>query len=188
VAISLSVFRRFSFGTRLDALRPRLYRLAFSWTRDAHQADDLVQEAMARALQKHGQLRDEDMLDRWVIRIMANLWMDQLRHSAREEPIDDLQYELRVDEDQSPDCVQRRDEMIERVREAIMRLPEGQRVVVTLVDLEEFSYKDVASALDLPIGTIMSRLSRGRQALKSMLLDSAPEASAKQQRRLRRVI
>lgn len=188
MAISLSVFRRFSFGARLDALRPRLYRLAFSWTREAHQADDLVQEAMARALQKHGQLRDEEMLDRWVIRIMANLWMDQLRLSAREEHIDDLQYELRVDEEQSPDCVHCRDEMIERVREAIMRLPEGQRIVVTLVDLEEFSYKDVASALDLPIGTVMSRLSRGRQALKTMLLDSVSETAAKSERRLRRVI
>jgi len=146
---------------------------------------------MARALQKQSQLRDEDMLDRWVIRILANLWMDHVRRGAREENLDDLGTELRDDEEQSPDCLHCRDEMIERVRSAIMRLPDAQRMVVTLVDLEEFSYKEVSSTLDLPIGTVMSRLSRGRQALKVLLLDGrqpSTESESRPERRLRRVI
>lgn len=189
--IASLVIRRFSFGTRLDALRPRLYRLAFSWCKDAFQADDLVQEAMARALQKRSQLRDEEMLDRWVTRILANLWMDLIRRSGREDSLEIIQEELRVDDDLEPECLHCRDEMIERVRKAVMRLPEGQRMVVTLVDLEEFSYRDVSAILDVPIGTVMSRLSRGRQALKTMLLeerrnliDTQPVAD----RRLRRVV
>lgn len=146
---------------------------------------------MARALQKQSQLREENMLDRWVIRILANLWMDHIRRGAREENIDDLGTELCDDEELAPDCLHCRDEMIEHVRRAIMRLPEAQRIVVTLVDLEEFSYKEVATILDLPIGTVMSRLSRGRQALKALLLDGRKptvDAKPRPERRLRRVV
>ncbi|HQT44096.1 MAG TPA: RNA polymerase sigma factor [Halothiobacillus sp.] len=191
MGISSFLFGRLTFNNRLEQLRPRLYRLAFSWCKESFLAEDLVQEAMIRALQKQTQLREDALLDRWVIRILANLWMDHIRSHVRDENIDDVADALSVDENQSPDSIHGRDEMIERVRHAVMRLPEMQRIIVTLVDLEEFAYKEVATILDLPIGTIMSRLSRGRQALRNLLIDGAKAESQeriKTECRLRRVI
>ncbi|MHB8921261.1 MAG: RNA polymerase sigma factor [Halothiobacillus sp.] len=191
MGISSFLFGRLTFNHRLEQLRPRLYRLAFSWCKESFLAEDLVQEAMIRALQKQTQLREDALLDRWVIRILANLWMDHIRSHVRDENIDDVADALSVDENQSPDNIHGRDEMIERVRNAVMRLPEMQRIIVTLVDLEEFAYKEVATILDLPIGTIMSRLSRGRQALRNLLIDGAkaePQERIKTECRLRRVI
>lgn len=191
MGISSFVFRRLSFATRLEQLRPRIYRLAFSWCKDPFLADDLAQEAVARALQKQSQLRDPEIMDRWVIRILANLWMDHVRRSSREDNLDAVEHELSVDAEESPDCLHCREEMIERVRTAIARLPTAQRMVVTLVDLEEFSYKEVSSILDLPIGTVMSRLSRGRKALKMLLLEprqARSEETGKTKRHLRRVV
>ena len=91
--------------------------------------------------------------------------MDHLRSHVRDENIDDVVDALSTDEQHSPDHIHGRNELIERVRTAVMRLPDMQRIVVTLVDLEEFSYKEVATILELPIGTVMSRLARGRLAL-----------------------
>lgn len=190
MSIPSFLFGRLTFNHRLEQLRPRLYRLAFSWCKDSYLAEDLVQDAMIRALQKQAQLRDEELLDRWVIRILANQWMDHVRHHVRDENIDDIEQVLPIDEYQSPDNVRSRDEMIERVRSAVMCLPQMQRIVVTLVDLEEFSYKEVAATLDLPIGTVMSRLSRGRQALRNLLIDNiaVPQERSKNECRLRRVV
>ena len=191
MSISSFLFGRLTFNHRLEQLRPRLYRLAFSWCKESFLAEDLVQEAMIRALQKQAQHKDEALVDRWVIRILANLWMDHVRSRIRDENIDDMEHLLSIDDQQSPESVHGRDELIERVRNAVMRLPEMQRIVVTLVDLEEFSYKEVATTLDLPIGTIMSRLSRGRQTLRRLLIDSniaAPEQSSRTECRLRRVV
>lgn len=168
-----------------------MYRLAFSWSKDAFLADDLVQEAMIRALQKQAQLRDDELLDRWAIRILANIWLDHVRSRPHEENIDDMLDTLCMDDTQSPDCIHCRDEMIECVRRAIMSLPEMQRIVVTLVDLEEFSYKETATILDLPVGTVMSRLSRGRQALREFLIERPQletQDIASSGRHLRRVI
>jgi len=175
---------------QLEQLRPRLYRLAFSWCKDSFLAEDLVQEALIRALQKHAQLREDELLDRWVIRILANRWMDHLRSRVRDDNIDDVADSLSTDEQHAPDHIHGRNEVIERVRAAVMRLPDMQRIVVTLVDLEEFSYKEVATILDLPIGTVMSRLARGRLALRNLLIDNAVPAKARANTecRLRRVI
>lgn len=191
MSISSFLFGRLTFNHRLEQLRPRLYRLAFSWCKESFLAEDLVQEAMIRALQKQAQLRDEELLDRWVIRILANQWMDHVRSRVYNENIDDVGQTLCVDEQQSPECVHCRDEMIERVRNAVMQLPPMQRIVVTLVDLEEFSYREVATTLDLPIGTVMSRLSRGRLALRDLLIDNnvaVPQERSRNECRLRRVV
>lgn len=146
---------------------------------------------MIRALQKQKQLKDEELLDRWVIRILANQWMDHVRRHTHDENIDDMEHTLCADEQLSPDRMHSRCEMIERVRNAVMRLPEMQRIVVTLVDLEEFTYQEVATTLDLPIGTVMSRLSRGRQALRYLLIEkieNEPQERNHTERHLRRVV
>lgn len=186
LTISALFFGRIGFNQRLQALRPRLYRLAFAWCKDPYLADDLTQEAMIRATHRQAQLRAPELLDRWAIRILANLWFDHLRSAHPSESLDEWADELPTP-CEGPECAHRRQETIERVRAAVARLPPVQRVVITLVDLEELSYKEVAEVLDLPMGTVMSRLSRGRQKLKEWLIDEASEARRAPVCRLRRV-
>lgn len=147
------------------AQHDRLYRLAWSWCRDQHQAEDLVQEAMAKGLSKLDSLREESRLGVWLTRIMANLFRDQFRRQ-REETGNDMEA---VEEENTPERTVDRDQLIERTREAIALLNEDQRQVVTLVDIAGFSYADTAKILDVPVGTVMSRLSRARGKLREIL-------------------
>lgn len=156
------------FEETLAASRCRLWRLAYSWCHNRAVADDLVQDALARALDRHAQLRDTAALQGWLCTILANCWHDLLRRSKEVANIDEL------DESELPECARPDDdyqqsEIVARVRQAVALLPVGQREVVTLVDLEEFSYAEVAAILDIPIGTVMSRLSRARASLRDRL-------------------
>ena len=151
---------------RLGDYRNDLYRVGLSWCGDRMLADDLAQEALARALAKQHQLRDAMKLEHWLFRILNNCWREHLR---RLHPTVALE-ELVLDNDQTPERGLRKQQVIDRVRGAIARLPLGQRQVITLVDLQGFSYGEVAEVLEIPIGTVMSRVSRARQALKEDLL------------------
>ncbi len=152
---------------RLAEQRPRLYRLAYSWCHDAGLSDDLTQEALAKALLKLDQLRDPALLDKWLNGILVNCWRDHFRTRKEHERIDDFQY---LHED-TPDARWERDHQRARVQQAIARLPEAQRMVLTLVDMEGASYADVAEILEIPIGTVMSRLCRARKTLLGWLDD-----------------
>lgn len=149
--------------------RLRLYRLAFAWCHDAGLADDLAQEALTRGLSRLDQLRDSTRLMGWLFAILNRCWIDHLR-GRREDVDDELLAELPSDLP-GPDCHVERQETVSRVRTAIAALPLGQRQVVTLVDLEDFSYAEVAEILAIPIGTVMSRLCRARGSLKELLLE-----------------
>lgn len=165
----------------LEGNRARLYRIAFAWTHNAALADDLVQETLAKAWQKHGQLRDPQAEEAWLFSILTNCFRDHHRRQRETEDIDELDIAC----DHCLETEHIRSELATRVRQAISRLPEGQRQVVTLVDLEGFSYTEVSSILAIPSGTVMSRLCRARAALKIMLL---PELAAPTQgARIRRV-
>jgi RNA polymerase sigma-70 factor, ECF subfamily len=179
----------FPLRHRLEALRPRLYRLAYSWCHDAALADDLAQEALIKALARVDQLRDEQALDSWVFSILNNCWRDHLRGRRDFADIDDLD-EAIVDESPSPEQLYASRQTSQRVRLAIAGLPVGQRQVITLVDIEECSYATVAAILDLPVGTVMSRLARARQALKNhFMAESITETAPLEQPRanIRRV-
>ncbi len=163
----------FSLGRSARALRRRfadyrndLYRVALSWCGDRMLADDLAQEALTRALAKQHQLRDEVKLEHWLFRILNNCWREHLR---RRHPTVDLEG-LVLGSDQTPELGLRKQQVIDRVRSAIARLPLGQRQVITLVDLQGFSYAEVAEVLEIPVGTVMSRVSRARQSLKDDLI------------------
>lgn len=162
------ISRTRQFEERMEESRPRLWRLAHSWCRNRALADDLVQETLVKGLKYHHQLRDENSLHAWLCGILANCWHDHLRSHRDMADVADLD-EDRLVADGTPeaDCLQ--SEVVRRVRQAVAALPVGQREVVTLVDLEEFSYAEVAAILEVPIGTIMSRLSRARSALKERL-------------------
>ena len=173
-----SLLSLLSFTTRrqLEALRPRLYRLAYTWCHDGHLADDLVQDALAKALDRAGQLRDEAALLPWLFSILNNCWRDHLRGRRDLLDVDDID-EAVLAHDASPETLYASRQTTLRVRQALAGLPLGQRQVLTLVDLEECAYAEVARILDIPVGTVMSRLSRARQALKQRLLaDQVGEA------------
>lgn len=156
------------FEQRVGESRPRLWRLAHAWCRNRALADDLVQEALAKGLRNHAQLREADSLHAWLCGILAHCWHDHLRaHRAMEDVADLDDAALVADGSPESECLQ--SEIVRRVRRAVTELPVPQREVVTLVDLEEFSYAEVAAILEIPIGTVMSRLSRARNALKERL-------------------
>ena len=153
---------------RLEVLRPRLHRLAYAWCHDAALADDLVQDTLAKALTRSEQLRDEQALESWLFSILNNCWRDHLR--ARRDFVDVSELDEAIySEEPGPEQHYASRQAVQRVRRAIARLPIGQRQVITLVDIEECGYADVARILEVPVGTIMSRLSRARQALKQHL-------------------
>lgn len=158
---------------RLTGMRPRLYRLAYAWCHDSHLADDLAQDALARAIDRAGQLKDEAAFEFWLFAILNNCWRDHLRRRKDCVDVDDLD-EAVLSHDATPERLYASRQASNRVRAAIARLPVGQRQVLTMVDIEEFSYAEVASVLAIPVGTVMSRLSRARQALKAALMEETP--------------
>lgn len=160
------VCRGREFRARLEANRRRLYRMAYAWCHDAHLADDLVQEAMVNALRNGSQLRSFEALDSWLFTILANCWKSHLRSRKESEEFDEENFQTELDSEQ----ITSRDQTVARVQRAIAQLPLGQRQAITLVDLEGFTYAEVAGILDIPIGTVMSRLCRARQALKELLI------------------
>ena len=156
------------FETQLAALLPRLRRFAHALSRDPDDADDLTQATIERALKSRDQWQPGTRLDSWCYRIMRNLWIDtargRSRKDAREVPEEGG---LGVGEDP-------RDAMdaavdLRRVMAAMTRLPNEQREVVALILVEGFGYREVSEMLGLPIGTVSSRLVRGRTALLAMV-------------------
>ncbi|MEW5786219.1 MAG: RNA polymerase sigma factor [Pseudomonadota bacterium] len=173
---------------RLDALRPRLHRLAYAWCHDAALADDLVQDCLAKALVRREQLRDEQALEAWLFSILNNLWRDHLRSRRDFVDVADLD-EVILSEAPGPEQDYASRQIVRRVRDAIATLPLGQRQVVTLVDLEECAYADVARILAVPVGTVMSRLHRARQALREhfQALQAAEGAARSANSKIRRI-
>ena len=146
--------------------RARLYRVAYSWCRNPALADDLVQETLTKALKKSAQLRDPKARDAWLFTILANCYRDHFRRSREMDDIDDVE----ISHESTPESESSSAQIVGLVRAAVARLSDGQRQVVTLVDLEGFSYGEVAKILDVPIGTVMSRLCRARNTMKALLL------------------
>lgn len=167
---------------RIAASRDRLYKVALAWSGDAMVADDLVQETLETALAKSHQLREAERLYAWMYSIMNNCWRHYLRRQRPDCELDETQHAS----DSDPERLSGEHEVIVHVRAAIARLPIGQREVLTLVDLEGFAYQEVADILEVPIGTVMSRLSRARAFLQTALRNVRPESSTKAAR-LRRV-
>jgi RNA polymerase sigma-70 factor (ECF subfamily) len=168
---------------QLGKLRPQLYRVAYAWTHAEHLADDLVQETCLKALQKCNSLRDEKVFRSWCFTILANCWKDHLRRQRPEDDID----EIVLTNDETLEDYQHRNNVTHLVNKAIESLPMAQREIVTLIDLEGFSYAEVAGILDIPIGTVMSRLCRARKYLTGQLLDLRETVEHAQPTAIRRV-
>jgi RNA polymerase sigma factor (sigma-70 family) len=155
------------------------YNLARWLTRDDHDAQDIVQEAYLRAFRSFGGFRGDNARP-WLLAIVRNAcysWMKQHRRAELDVPYDDDIHggDDRVDvdgvgaPDTNPEAILARLDDVRLVDEALQRLPVGYREVVVLRDIEELSYKEIAAVAELPIGTVMSRLARGRKLLASHL-------------------
>ncbi len=162
---------------RVAALRERLFRTAYAWCHNREIAQDLTQEAMLKAIEKAAQLKDPGAIDAWIFSILVNCHRSHLRRKlAVEEYADDS--EFAIDDGLSPEQASEIEGLVAQVQRAISSLGMKQRQVLILVDIEEFSYTEVASILDVPIGTVMSRLNRARRQLKQRLLGPPERAPA----------
>lgn len=152
----------------LIALIPRLRRFARVLTGNLADADDVVQACLEKAMLNLDQWQPGTRLDSWVFRIARNTWVDDRRRAHNRKGHDDIDDMLDLTGDDGVAVAEQSDEA-RMVRAAVDRLPPEQRDVVALVVLEEFSYREAADALGLPIGTVMSRLSRAKAALAKLL-------------------
>jgi RNA polymerase sigma-70 factor (ECF subfamily) len=150
---------------QLAALLPRLRRFGRALTRHREDADDLVQLALERALRHGEQWTPGTRLDSWMFRIMKNAWIDETRARHRRDAV--LQPE-EAGEHVGVATVDRHSELM-AVQQALAHLNEDQRLVVALVLVEGLPYKEAAQVLDVPVGTVTSRLARAREALQTLL-------------------
>ena len=165
-----SAITRYCLRSKIAKSRDRLYRTALAWCGDASIADDLVQETLMMALQRYNQLRDPDRLNAWLYTILSNCWKQYLGRLRPTVDIDDVEICSEKDAETGSSQLEEAD----HIRRAILKLPLGQRQTITLVDLAGFSYAEVAEILDIPIGTVMSRLYTSRHSLQKVLMNFQP--------------
>ena len=159
------------FGRLVEAEIPRLRRYARALTRDATRADDLVQSCLTRAVAKQHLWQAGTDLRAWLFTILHNQHVNDIRRAAREEnnvPIEEIAPVASV-QAKAIDVLELRD-----LEVALGKLPAEQRQVILLVGLEGMAYEEVAAVLGVPVGTVRSRLSRGRDQLRK-LMDMEPK-------------
>lgn len=161
--------------TEMIALLPRLRAFARSLTGKADQADDLVQMTVEKALRNLDGYMPGTRLDSWLFRIMRNAWIDTIRARKETQALDDDTAETLMGEDGRTTTEARLH--LADVQRAMAALPEEQRAVLMLVCVEGMRYREVAEALEIPEGTVMSRLSRARLGL-SQLLSRTPDVAS----------
>jgi len=175
------------FADQAMEYMPSLYSAALRMTRNPSDAEDLVQETYLRAYRGFGGFEEGTNLKAWLYRILTNTFINRYRAKKRrpeETDFDDVEdfylYKRMGGLEEARASRSAEDELMDlfpeaEVKEAVESLPENFRLPVLLADVEGFSYKEIAEILDIPIGTVMSRLHRGRKALQRALYDFATE-------------
>jgi RNA polymerase sigma-70 factor (ECF subfamily) len=146
-------------------LLPRLRRFARNLVRNPHDADDVVQVAVERALLRSDQWRRDARLDSWMFKIVRNAWIDEVRSRGRRDKVFLAE---EAGEDVGTEPIENEITSMS-IQAAMAQLPEEQRTAVSLVLIEGLPYKEAAEVLEVPIGTLTSRLARGREALQKLL-------------------
>jgi RNA polymerase sigma-70 factor, ECF subfamily len=177
---------RVRFEEEALALADQVYRVARHLANSREEAEDLVQETYARAFRSWRSFQPGTNLRAWMLRILTNLNIDRGRRSQRAPQMQALEandYFLYDKLSDSGDGTTDEDRVVEKLSQddvvsALSAVPHDFRDVLVLVDLGDFSYQDAAQILDIPIGTVMSRLHRGRRILKRELADSVAEGDS----------
>ncbi len=175
---------RVRFEEEALELSDQIYRVARRLVSSREEAEDLVQETYARAFRSRRSFTPGTNLRAWLFRILTNLNIDRGRREQRTpdiQPMEEGDYYLynRLEQDAGTED---ESQIVERlsqdsVVQALSAVPHNFRDVLVLVDIGDFSYQDAAQILDVPVGTVMSRLHRGRRILKKELAETAVEAS-----------
>ena len=163
------------------ALSDQVYRVARHLVRDPQEADDLMQETYARAFRSWRSFTPGTNLRAWLLRILTNLNIDRGRKQQRSpdfQPLEEGDYFLYNKLEETSDGPTDEERVVERLSQddvvtALSSVPHDFRDVVVLVDIGDFTYADAAQILDIPVGTVMSRLHRGRRILKQAMAESA---------------
>jgi len=160
-------------AAEVEALIPRLRRFARALTGSREEADDLTQDTLERAWNKRELWQAGTNLRAWLFAVMHRVFINGTRRRRPTESLDALQGGLaeRADDGASAETAV----AVRELREALLRLPDEQRQVLLLVGLEQFSYAEAAGVLNVPIGTVMSRLARGRERLRQLLEEGSPD-------------
>jgi len=165
----------------------QLYSAALRMTRNRADAEDVVQETYLKAYRAYDSFQEGTNLKAWLYRILTNTYINRYRKKIRRpaevdlEEVQDLYLYRRIGSADSPDSARSaEDEVLESlvdtdIKSAVEALPEHFRLPVLLADVEGFSYKEIADIMEIPIGTVMSRLHRGRKALQKSLWEYAKE-------------
>lgn len=172
--------RRRAFEDQMLPHIDALYRTAVSMTKNAGDAEDLVQDTFLRAFQFFDQFQGGTNARAWLFRIMTNLYINSYRRRTREpervsyDELEDFYLYNRLSDAQTYGGASPEDLVMQRVqtdaiRDAIEKLPDEYRDTVVLADLSELSYQEISEILDVPIGTVRSRLSRGRRLVQKAL-------------------
>lgn len=156
------------FKRYLEQNWQRLYRIAYAWSHQPHIAHDLLQETMNRVMREHHHFENDKALDVWLYKTMANCWRDQCR---RQKDLVDID-ESTLYSASNLEADQYRRELNSCIQMAMGRLNMTHRQIITLIDLEGLSYNEVANILDIPAGTVMSRLCRARQQLREYVQEA----------------
>jgi RNA polymerase sigma-70 factor (ECF subfamily) len=163
------------FADALVAQLPGLRRYAMALVGNAALADDLVQDCIERALGQEAQLRESERIAAWLRRILHNLYIDEIRRGkrrGREHDIADLADHLELSAP-APD----NSAALEFI-DAVNRLSVEHRQILLLVSVEELSYREIADELDVPLGTVMSRLARARERLRGLMQGDTAEITS----------
>ncbi len=155
--------------TDIAALLPRLRRFARSLTCHREDADDLVQLAVERALTRSEQWEAGTRLDSWIFRIIKNAWIDEVRSRVRRDQVFAPE---ELGEHVGDDAAQAHQQRM-AIQKAISMLSDDHRIVIGLVLVDGMPYKEAAQVLEIPMGTLTSRLARAREALQGLLSDQA---------------
>jgi len=172
---------RVRFEEEALALSDQVYRVARHLVRDPQEADDLMQETYARAFRSWRSFTPGTNLRAWLLRILTNLNIDRGRKQQRTpdlQPLEEGDYFLYNKLEEATDGPTDEERVVERLSQddvvaALSAVPHDFRDVVVLVDIGDFTYADAAQILDIPVGTVMSRLHRGRRILKQEMAESA---------------
>ena len=164
-----------AFQDQIIAALPRLRRFCAALTGTLADGDDLLQSTVERALKRKETYNPEHKLESWLFKIAQNHWIDLKRAQARRGPMTDLSEITHIVGEDGRETVDRR-AATQDVLGHIASLPEPQRLVVAHILVDGQSYKEAANLLGVPVGTIMSRLSRARKTLEALLLDGTEKS------------
>lgn len=174
-----SIAKSASFESLVMPLLPALYRHAFWFSRNHAEAEDLVQESISKALRAFDSFQQDTHFKAWIFRILHNTFLTSRTSIAASRTVfledQSEAYDISDGGPTPEDAVIRLDNLA-AINDALDQLPPALRQVLLLCDAEEMKYKDIAQILDIPIGTVMSRIARARQTLRQLLQPHVPEA------------